>query len=675
MMKRRAMLLLGSALFVLAACGETPREGHSSAPSQGNSSSGGGYQSMGDVSSAASTSRGGASASDSASKSEEKPTGEGMTLTEMREKLSANLALDQREQSVGQYKKTFESHPYRSLDVDLSSEETYQVNLLPGGGSLAQGSLHKAKKQDGATSSDVTEPYLEKRGKDENYLYRVRIFDHPHEGLTDFENEATRTALSEVGEADLLRRQSQCVSAVALDILDFLFPDYSPTIDTFPPFEKTVKDGKDIYKATRSIENQGNSDETYVERYLYTVTLTYESGTERLVDVASAKTWKCYYDGETTAGAEEYTTWHYEAAFSGQSTPAKDLNFLDYFLVSFTGVQLYRFNPGRVDVAADNLPIGAVLYAYATGVSPATAVNKYLSPVSTSNKDAVYLNSQGLFYVASNPGGQADLTWASQVTPSAKFTISVKVTDERLVPTAIREYQAKASRFYDNVQEFEDVTYLYLGRAYNGFRINITNAVQDDPSIDVIVSDPSIAEVNEDAALSGMQSGNLYRHYYNYSLKKEGNLNVTYAAHQDHNVKLEKNYVIKQGKTAEELKSLLLSKQWEFVHEDEGEADPYQRVVLTFDTDGHCTMNVFSSATAAAPTGVGYTTYTLTDFTLKLDTFYDSIDALDDYSYAYGDEFNIVGGPGSGQIMISGEALYLSESTKGELRFDGKDKA
>jgi|GEM_PF-2201060 len=673
MMKRRAMLLLGSALFVLVSCGESSNHpGSSSNPTENASSSGDKFQSMGDVS-ASSSEKGGANSS--ASKSEEQPAGEGLTLTQMREKLSANLALEQREQSVGQYTKTFASHPYRSLDVDLSSEETYQVNLLPGGGSLAQGSLHKVKKQDGATSSDVTEPYLEKRGKDENYLYRVRIFDHPHEGLTGFENEATRTTLSEVGEADLLRRQSQCVSAVALDIIDFLYPDYSPTIDTFPPFEKTVKDGKDIYKATRSIENQGNSDETYVERYLYTVTLTYESGTERLIDVAAAKTWKCYYDGESTPGAEEYTTWHYEATFSGQSAPAKDLNFLDYFLVSFTGVQLYRFNPGRVDVAADNLPIGAVLYAYATGVSPATAVNKYLSPVSTSNKDAVYLNSQGLFYVASNPGGQADLTWASQATPSAKFTISVKVTDERLVPTAIREFQAKTSGFYDNVQEFEDVTYLYLGRAYNGFRINITNAVQYDPSIDVTVSDPSIAEVNEDAALSGMQSGNLYRHYYNYSLKKEGNLTVTYAAHQDHSVKLEKNYVVKQGKTAEELKSLLLSKQWEFVHEDEGEADPYQRVVLTFDTDGHCTMNVFSSASAMTPTGVGYAAYTLTDFTLELGTFYDSVDALDEYSYAYGDDFNVVGGPGSGQIMISGEALYLSESTKGELRFNGKDKA
>lgn len=544
---------------------------------------------------------------------EEKPSNDHeKSQSEMIVLLEGTLANEVTSQSHFKYAFTRKNLPYNVKNV-YETGESFEEKSFQNCMAVATGTKKsKTTEEGGKIAKDLSVNYLKKFDSDDTYFYQIKDYDSDTTdyGFTDTADKVEKSSLT--GD-ELIRAKGDFISAYALDLIHYLFPSTSPTLTTLPTFKETEEAGKKTYvaKATASLTGSDSAG-SYKENYYYEMTLVLDEA-GRVTSVKGKKSWQYRLDSSTSTEPDkyQYDDYAYSASYDEkEAAPSsnEDLNVLDYFLVSYTGIKLVTFKDTKyVEIDPKNADRGVYISsAYATGYSPAKSADIHLIPVRSSNEEVVRLDTSINNFYINATSGSADLTFRS-VTGVEK-TITVTVSEEKLVPTTLPINAVSRSKFMKYVQDYGTEKFIYTGRKYEGLKINILQKDKYDDRIDTISSNDEIASIEETSTTDG---GSFTSHVYSVTPKKEGKVTLGWYAKQDHNVKQEFNFTVKKGLSAEELKTLLVGSTWSF-----NDAENNQTIEIGF-TDKKATF------TSILPneTNTCTATYSLNDYKISFGTW------------------------------------------------------
>lgn len=538
---------------------------------------------------------------------------------------------------------TRENLPY-NIGTIYSTKQTYTESFLENGSAVAFG--HKKYKRtlaDGSVELDIDADFTKKHAKDDTYYYDILDYDTTSTDY-NFKDKASRKEISSLSGLELTRAKGDFISGAALDLISYLFPSYSTTLSALPSFKYKTVDGNDVYTAKVTVSNSG-ADENgeYKENYYYELNLAFSSD-GNLTKVDGKKSWQYFLtaSGSSKPDKYQYDTFSCTGEYGSKPTSVEhDINVLDYFLTSYSGIQLSTYSNAKYEVM-DPTKLNRGVYisrAEATGYAPSKAVDVFLIPVSSSNTDVVRIDStNGLFYV--NPVyGTSTLTFKS-VTGIEK-SIEVTTSESKPSPDNLNINMLSRVKFEADVQTYDGVKYMYLGREYKGLTINITNAVKFDDRIDYASSDESVIKLEEVKYVEPSSSSSVAKRTYDATPLKEGEATISFYAKENHDVKKEFTYVVKQGLTPDQLKARLEEKTWSFYDPKEN-----QTIDMNFKNG-----KVNATSTVGYEVTKAYASYTLDDYKITFGTWYteDGEEAYSVYS--------------EGEMSIAGEDIRLCSST------------
>ncbi len=565
---------------------------------------------------------------------------EDKTNSEMLSFLKEKLETEVGTLSTLQYSFERQNLPYK-VGYVFENSENFEENILTDGKAIATGNKKtKTTTAEGEVTKNLDVDYLKKYDSDDTYYYEIKDYDSTTKeyGFTD---EAKRTKKTELEGESLSRAKGEFISAYALDIIGDYFSPTSSTLTSLPSFKKSEADGKKTYTAKASVANSGSGEEgNYHESYYYEIQIGLDAE-ENVASFTAKKSWQYFLDdsGSTEPNKYQYDTYSLLAEYGQRKeTSEKDLNVLDYFLTSYEGIQLLTYkNPSYEEIDVNSAERGVYISAaYATNYLPAKAADTHLIPISSSDESVIKLDKTCNNFFINRVYGEATLTFES-VTGIRK-TITVTTKEGKEAPTRLSHNQLQSASFFKNVQDYGDEEFIYTGRTYEGLKINIYENQKYDDQIDFASSDDSIASITE----TSVKVNDTYTsRIYSVTPKKPGKVKLSWYAKQNHDVKLEYDFTVKKGLTAEELKKALVGSTWTF--SDSSEA---QTIEISF-TDKKATLkNILQNETLVITAN-----YTIDDYKISFDDGWYNADGEETYAY------------GEGEMSMAGDNIrfYISE--------------